>query len=73
MIVTGEKPFSVPTNSFGIGASESGYTLAYSADGVTYTEWTEETPAGENCFVVGLPKMCYYKLVGNTGDVKVQW
>lgn len=73
MIVTDEKPFSVPASAFGIGASASGYTLAYSADAATYTNFETPVPAGETCFVVGLPKFCYYKLVGNSGEVKIQW
>ena len=30
-------PFTVPADKFIIGASASGYTLNYSADGVTWT------------------------------------
>ena len=73
MIVKNDKAFSVPANAFGIGASESGYILAYSADGEVFTDYTTPVPANETCFVVGLPKFCYYKLKNNTGEVKVQW
>lgn len=36
--VTGEQPFQVEAPHFAISPSETGYTLAYSADGVHYDE-----------------------------------
>lgn len=71
--VKGESPFQVLANAFGVSASESGYTLAYSADGFSYTNWKEATPAGEVLFVNDLPKGAYFKLVGNTSDVVVTY
>lgn len=73
MEVTNEKPFSVPAHSFAISASASGFTLAYSADGNTYTNWSEATPAGEVCIVNGIAKGMIFKLVGNNGTVNIQY
>lgn len=70
-IVTGEVPFKALKSQFMIGPSEGGYTLAYSADGVNYTNYSESTPAGENAVVNGAVQYAYFKLVGNTGDVIV--
>ena len=62
------EPFSVPADKFIIGASTSGYTLNYSADGVTWTAWEDATAANKNQVVIGLPVNTYVKLVGNTAD-----
>lgn len=70
-IIVGEAPFQVLSHSLGISPSESGYVLNYSADGISFTEWDEATPANENCMVLNFPKGMYFKLVGNTGNVKV--
>ena len=69
--VHGENSFIVLTDQMMIGPSEGGYTLAYSADNETFTEYEESTPAGENCLVNGTMRYSYWKLVGNTGDVTV--
>lgn len=67
-------PFTVPADKFIIGASASGYTLNYSADGVTWTAWEEATPANYNQVVIGLPINSYVKLVGNnTDDILIRW
>ena len=71
VIVSGEQVFKVAKNQMTIGPSASGYTLAYSANGTTFTEYSQSTPAGENCIVNGVPQYTYIKLVGNTGDVEV--
>lgn len=64
--VSGDAPFKVVKSSVAIGPSESGYTLAYSADGVNFTAYTEATPAGENLIVNGLQQYMWLKLSGNT-------
>ena len=71
IVVNGEQVFKVAKNQMTIGPSASGYTLAYSADGENFTEYSEATPANENCIVNGLPQYTYVMLSGNTGDVTV--
>lgn len=71
LIIKDEQPFQVDATSFCIGASSSGYTLNYSADGVTYTAWVEATQSGVNLPVVGVACGMYFKLVGNTDDAVV--
>lgn len=73
MKVQGEQMFGVPTTSFAVSASTSGYTLAYSADGETFTEYTEPTPANEVLVVNGVAKGMTFKLVGNSDVVYVQY
>lgn len=60
--------FQMPADKFIISPSASGYTLNYSADGVSWTPWKEATAANVNQIVVGIPKNTYVKLVGNTSD-----
>lgn len=60
--------FQVPADKFIIGASTSGYTFNYSADGVVWNAWQDATPANKNQIVIGLPMNSYVKLVGNTSD-----
>ena len=70
--IKGEKPFQVTSaHSFAVSPSNEGYTLQYSADGISYTDWDEATPSGENLFVINVPKNTYYKLSGNASDVTV--
>lgn len=71
--VRGENAFQVMSHSLIIGPSEAGYTLAYSADGENYTEYSEAVPANENCIVNGVAFGTYIKLVGNTGEVVVSY
>lgn len=71
VIVSGEQVFKVAKNQVAIGPSASGYTLAYSADGVNFTEYAEATPANENLIVNGVVQYSYLKLVGNEGEVVV--
>ena len=70
VIVTDEVPFKVLNTSCTIGYS-NGYTLAYSADGVNFTQYGEATPADEVNVVNGLTRYSWLKLVGNSGDVVV--
>lgn len=69
--INGEQPFQALKGGFGISASQSGFTLAYSSDGVHYTEWEDSTPAGEETLVVCPPDVCFYKLIGNVGEVTI--
>ena len=55
MRVTNEQVFSVPEHYFGIGASETGYTLNYSVDGKTFAAWDEATQANTPLFVANAP------------------
>lgn len=73
MKIEKENVFGIPTTSFGVSASNSGYTLAYSADGETFTEYETPTPAGEVLIVNGTPKGFSFKLVGNTDTVYIQY
>ena len=70
VIVTDEAPFKVLNTSCTIGYS-NGYTLAYSADGVNFTSYSEATPQDEVNVVNGLTRYSWLKLVGNSGDVVV--
>ena len=69
--VNGERKFKVLKDQFMVGPSASGYTLAYSADGVNFTNYTEATPANENLIVNGFMMYGWAKLVGNSGEVEV--
>lgn len=73
MKVFDENVFSTPVGHFGVGGSQSGYTLNYSVDGKDWAAWDEATPAGEPTFVANAPKFMKYKLVGNSGEVEVRW
>ena len=59
-------------NSYGptmaISSTESGYTLAYSVDGVNWSQYKDTIPAGENCVVTDLVNGMFFKLIGNTSD-----
>lgn len=69
--VTGEEPFQVLAHSFAVSPSTSGFTLAYSADGEHFTNYTEHTAPGLNLMVNSTPKNVFFKLVGNTDTVNV--
>lgn len=71
--VSGETAFQVMSHSLIIGPSESGYSLAYSADGENFTEYSEPVPAGQNCIVNGVAFGTYIMLSGNTGEVSVSF
>ncbi len=66
--VSGENPFRVNATSFCIGQTSGGYTLNYSADGKTFTEWEEATEADVDMVVANAAKGMIYKLVGNTDE-----
>ena len=72
ILVTGEQPFKVVKVTMTIGPSAGGYTLAYGVDrNGTFTNYTETVPAGESCIVNGITPYTWFKLVGNSGPVKV--
>lgn len=70
--LTGEQPFQVLSTTFTIGPSTSGYDLYFSADGVNYTQLFT-VGANVNRQVTQVAAGSYYKLVGNTGNVVVNW
>lgn len=81
--INDDEIFECPAPSFCIGASPTGYTLNYSTNYDPVTEdgdwdaWDEDTPAGEQCIVVGAQEPMYFKLVGNAGELPLtfqqQW
>ena len=72
ILVTGDQPFKVVKTTMTIGPSAGGYTLAYGVDRYgTFTNYTEAVPAGEACIVNGITPYTWFKLVGNSGPVKV--
>lgn len=68
--ISGETPIKVTGSNFMIGPAESEYTLAFSPniDG-EYTLLPISCPAGEGNAVIGCPYACYWKLIGNNGEV----
>lgn len=70
--ISGETPFQVLSTQFSIGPSTSGYDLYFSADGVNYTQLFT-VGANVNRQVTQVAAGSYYKLVGNTGNVVVNW
>lgn len=73
MKITGETIFYIPSNEFAISPSNEEYTLAYSADGVNFTNYEKATPAGETLVVNGIPKFMKFKLIGNNSTVTIQY
>lgn len=72
-IISGEAPFQVLAHSFAVSPSAQDYVLQYSADGTSYTDWDETTPAGENLVVNGVAKLMYFKLKGNASEVSITY
>lgn len=71
--IHGEEVFRAQKNQFAIGASDSGYQVAYSADGSTFTlDADAVVPAHETLVYLGAMQYCFYKLVGNTSNVIAQ-
>ena len=70
--ITGEQPFQVLSDSFSVSPSESGYDLYLSADGINYSNFATVAANTTRQFT-GMNNGNYYKLVGNTGEVKVNW
>ena len=71
--ISGETAVQVQAHSFVVSQSESGYNLNYSGDGVNWTAYSEATPANEDLIVNGVAWGTYIKLVGNTGEVTINW
>ena len=72
MIVSGETPFKAAKDQFMVGASSSGYQVAYSADKETWTADDDAVvPAEENLVYNGCMTYGWYKLSGNTDEVVV--
>lgn len=70
--IIGEQPFQVLTNNFSISPSETGYQLQISADGVNYTTLFS-VGANTTRLVTGVAANSYYRLLGNEGEVQVNW
>lgn len=70
--IIGEQPFQVLTNNFSISPSETGYQLQISADGVNYTTLFS-VGANTTRLVTGVAANSYYRLLGNEGEVVVNW
>lgn len=73
MKVKDNEVFGIPTESFAVSPSSTGYTLNYSADGQNFTAWEEDVPAGEVLVVNGFAHGMGFKLEGNVGEVFVQF
>ena len=72
MIVSGDTPFKASKDQFMVGASDSGYQVAYSADKETWTLDSDAiVPADENIVYLGAMQFGWYKLSGNTSSVEV--
>ena len=70
--ISGENAFRSQRDSFGVGATSNGYTLSYSVDKETWTDFPQAVPAGENLIVNHIPVYMWFKLKGNTDtDVAV--
>ena len=70
--VLGEQPFQVLSNSFSISPSESGYNLYLSADGINYSPFIT-VASGVTKQMVDMNEGNYYRLMGNTSTVTVNW
>ena len=66
--VNGEEPFKVLKDTFTVGVTTNGYTLAYSADKENWTTYTQATPANEVLIVNGVTPYTYFMLSGNTDN-----
>lgn len=71
--VNGERVFQVLAHSFSVSPSAEGYTLAYSADGINFTDYEEATPANETLIVNGVNKGEFFKLKGNASQVVINY
>lgn len=70
--VHGEEVFRAQKDQFAVAPTQGGYTVAYSANGVDFTNDTDAiVPSGENLVYLGAMTYGFYKLVGNTDNVEV--
>lgn len=77
-IVTGETPFHVEADAVIIGSSESGYTLyagPASSDLQVYkaADGSDVEVAANHPLTVMCAQGTWFKLVGNTGSVKINY
>lgn len=69
--VHGEEVFRAQRDQFSVAPTSAGYTVAYSANGVDFTNDEDAVvPANENLVYLGAMTYGYYKLVGNTDNVE---
>lgn len=68
IMITGEEPFKSQRASFGVAATSAGYTLSYSADKNTWTDYPTAVPANDNLIVNGVPTYMWFKLKGNADE-----
>lgn len=70
--VHGEEVFRAQKSQFAVAPTSAGYTVAYSANGIDFTNDTEAVvPANENLVYLGSMQFGFYKLVGNADNVEV--
>lgn len=70
--VHGEEVFRVQRDQFAVAPTSAGYTVAYSANGVDFTNDSDaQVPADENLVYLGAMTYGFYKLVGNEDNVEV--
>lgn len=71
--VSGENKFRAQRDQFAISPTTAGYTIAYSANGVDWTNDTDAVvPANENLVYLGAMTYGWYKMVGNEdNDVEI--
>ncbi len=71
--ILGEEIFQSLNGNFSVSPSNEAYVLQYSADGVSFTPWKEQTPNGENLIVTGIPLIpIFWRLKGNNSEVTIQ-
>ena len=68
--VSGEQPFRSQRETFAVGDS-NGYTLSYSVDKNTWTNYPQAVPAHENLIVNGITPYMWFRLTGNEGEVDI--
>ena len=67
--VSGEQAFRAQKSSSAVAPTTAGYTLAYSADGISFENDTDAVvPANETLMYIGAVPYAFYKLVGNVDD-----
>lgn len=70
--VHGEEVFRAQRDQFAVAPTSAGYTVAYSANGVDFTNDSDaQVPADENLVYLGAMTYGFYKLVGNEDNVEV--
>lgn len=68
ILINKEEAKQIGAHSFSVAPTTGGFTIAYSADGISFTNYSEATPANEVLLVNGCPKNAWWKLVGNVDD-----